>query len=358
MRWLGRVALLAVAALIGIGAWWFWPRQPLPARFALESCRKVALTDRATGAPIVGAEDLVLYEGDTLFLAAYDRLAAETAAVEGRTPPDGGIYRVSTGALDRVARLTLTNEVDPARMRDGLHPHGLDARLAKLVFVNRAVAAEGTRGTELRVMAIREDGLEPLRRVRNPGLCAANDVYLAGQRVDVTFDRAACPGLSLDEALFPEGKGRVAQIGVADYSSGAIGRVEEGFTYPNGVVRVRIGGDYPRMVAETRAERLHREGMAPVALPGGPDNLTVDAEGQIVAALHPQMLRLALYRGGWIDRAPSRIARVNPETGATEILFDDPEGAVFSAATAAVLAGGMLVAGSVRDAGLLVCGRP
>jgi len=36
--------------------------------------------------------------------------------------------------------------------------------------------------------------------------------------------------------------------------------------------------------------------------------------------------------------------------------MDDPGGALFSAATVAVMAGGRLVAGSVRDAGLMICG--
>ena len=45
---------------------------------------------------------------------------------------------------------------------------------------------------------------------------------------------------------------------------------------------------------------------------------------------------------------------VRPD-GEVEILFDDPRGDTFSAATVAVLQDGRLIAGSVRDSGLLIC---
>ena len=64
---------------------------------------------------------------------------------------------------------------------------------------------------------------------------------------------------------------------------------------------------------------------------------------------------MALHRRLGIGRAPSRIIKANPQTGAVEILFDDPDGALFSAATVAVEWAGALIAGSVTDEGLLVC---
>ena len=91
-------------------------------------------------------------------------------------------------------------------------------------------------------------------------------------------------------------------------------------------------------------------------LPGGPDNLTRGVDGRVLAALHPDLIRLALYRHGWTGRAPARIVAVDLGTGAVEVLFDDPGGAVSPAATVAVMADGRLVAGSVRAPGLLVCG--
>jgi hypothetical protein len=108
-------------------------------------------------------------------------------------------------------------------------------------------------------------------------------------------------------------------------------------------------------VAETRSNRLLRPDGSAVDLPGAPDNLTASTEG-LVIALHPSLLRLWPYLAGWSEHAPTRIALVR-DGGAVELLYDDPAGARFSAATTAVLADGRLIAGSVRDAGLLVC-RP
>ena len=77
--------------------------------------------------------------------------------------------------------------------------------------------------------------------------------------------------------------------------------------------------------------------------------------GQVVAALHPKLLHLALLRGGWRDRSGSRIVRVDPRDGAIEVLFDDPKGELYSAATAAIHGDGLLIMGSAYDSGLLVC---
>ena len=73
--------------------------------------------------------------------------------------------------------------------------------------------------------------------------------------------------------------------------------------------------------------------------------------------MHPSLYRLAAYRHGYFDTAPSRIVRVDLDRK-VEVLFDDPAGEVFSGASVAVMSGGTLVAGSMRDAGLLVCRKP
>ncbi|MCH8952353.1 MAG: hypothetical protein IID49_09545 [Proteobacteria bacterium] len=121
---------------------------------------------------------------------------------------------------------------------------------------------------------------------------------------------------------------------------------QTGLAFANG-----IAGLY---VAETRGWRLHDRLDRPVELPGGPDNLTWDGLGGLIAALHPSLFRLAAYRYGYHDTAPSRIVRVDLDRN-VEVLFDDPAGEVFSGASVAVLSGSVLVAGSMRDAGVLVC---
>ena len=91
-----------------------------------------------------------------------------------------------------------------------------------------------------------------------------------------------------------------------------------------------------------------------VTLPGGPDNLTFDPFGNLIVALHPSLMRVAAYRHGYRDNAPSRIVRVGQDRQ-FEVLFDDPLGELFSGASVAVYSDGMLLAGSIRDQGVLLC---
>jgi arylesterase/paraoxonase len=208
------------------------------------------------------------------------------------------------------------------------------------------------------------DGAREIARWEGDALCAANDLALLDRAVWVTLDRADCPGLSMRDALGLGPGGALLRL-----EGGERLTVTAGLAFANGLAALGPGR---LAVAETRGGRLARlgglsalPGEAPpahlawrergLALPGGPDNLTRAADGRIVAAVHPSLPRLALYRHGWRDRAPSRIVAVDPETGAVEALFDDPAGALFPGATVGALVEGSLVAGSVRGSGLLLC---
>jgi hypothetical protein len=50
-------------------------------------------------------------------------------------------------------------------------------------------------------------------------------------------------------------------------------------------------------------------------------------------------LRLALYIKRWlgVTSAPSRVLAISPGDGTSQVLFDDPEGELISAATAAAV---------------------
>lgn len=357
MRRLRRV-LLVLAALVGL-AWATGPWVGLSARFGPEDCRRLDLVDAGTGAPLAGIEDIAPYAG-WLFLSVDDRLAAERAAAEGRPVPEGGIYRLPVDRLGEAGPVALVNEA--AGLPGAIHPHGIHASLGKLVAINRGYGPRGAAGRKLRVFAIRDGGLEQLYRLPQPGLCAANDLELTGVEVRLTLDRADCPGLSLREAVWPRGTGRLVRMGATDRSGEGLGEIETGLVYANGLASVEWGRT-SMLVAETRARRVVRLGAWPAGeapprttLPGAPDNLVPDDDGGVIAAVHPSLVRLGLYRGGWTGSAPSRILRLTAD-GEVEVLYDDLSGALLSGATVGVrLADGRLVAGSVRDAGLLLCG--
>lgn len=357
-RALGVLAGLAAAGGAAAALWLHWPAAPKPARFAHDQCRRVALTDVGTGRPVVGVEDMALARGGALWLSAQDRLAAE----RGDGPaPEGGIYRMGLGALSEPGPIALARQ---GLRTPAVHPHGLDAtphRTAAVLRLYRAGVAEGhaigllTRGGS-RLIAGAATGRP---------LCAANDVALGRDRLWVSLDRADCPGMSWRERVWPRPSGRVIEVR-SPGGAAAPGAELGGLVHANGLVRLP-GAPQRLAVAETRARRIALvdwpeetgEGAPAIArrlaLPGAPDNLSVAADGRIVAAVVPSLLRFALYRFGWRDRAPSRAVAVDPGTGAVEMLYDDPAGALFSGATVALWQGGRLVLGSARDAGLLVC---
>lgn len=332
-----RGGLAALAALAAVAVWLAWPVGGLAARFGAGDCSRLALADAGTGAAIRGVEDIARH-GDALILSAHDRLAADRGVA--RT---GGLYRLPLAALSgpgpvRVARLGGTGHLDP---------HGIAVAGGRIAVILRRHGPRGHSGTD--VVAARLEGprLTGAERIRDPALCAANDVAFDGGRILVTLDRRDCPGRSWRDMLLGGG-GRMVALG----PGGGIAPVLGGLAFANGVLAAADGP----VVAETRAARLRLATGRSVAVPGGPDNLSRGPGGRILAALHPDLIRLALYRHGWTGRAPSRIVAVDPDTGAVEVLHDDPTGALFPAATVAVMAGGRLVAGSVRAAGLLVCG--
>ena len=286
----------------------------------------------------------LLPDGNTLILSAMDRLAREWRP---ETTPEGGLFKVSLKRL-AAGEAWAAPIVWPGAVAGGLFPHGLAVSTdgERLAFINRGINRAGD-GTVSIVGGTLTRGAFSLRTTRfDPLFCRANDLEFSGggaMALRVTLDRGDC-GLSWADLKPGSTSGRVVSVNLGGLAPPKI--EQTGLAFANG-----IAGLY---VAETRGWRLHHRLDRPVELPGGPDNLTWDGLGGLIAALHPSLFRLAAYRYGYHDTAPSRIVRVDLGRN-IEVLFDDPAGEVFSGTSVAVLAGGVLVAGSIRDAGLLVC---
>lgn len=342
---------IALAALLGACA----PAAPPPLIDASQ-CRRLALVD-ALGQPVVGAEDLALdAEGNRLFVSAHDRLAVEARLGRGGdAPPAGGVHALPAEALAAEGPLPVADLVAPA-LGAPTRPHGIalargpDGRLGLALVARDAVRdGEGRWRLVPRAVVLAEDpaggGWQLVRSQDGPELCHLNDVALTpGGRLLATLDRGPCPG---------EGRGVLVELG-----DGPPRTLAGGYRFANGLA---LDADGRLWLAETRARRLR----APAGglrrdLPGHPDNLSLAPDGRLIVALHPSLIRLALHRYGWPlgRRAPSRVVALDIETGAVSTLFDDPSGAVFPGATAAVVAGDRLVIGGVRAPGLLVCPMP
>lgn len=327
--------------------------------FALDECRRVAVMDADSGKTVIGAEDLA-YDAATrrVLISAYDRRAAER---EARSRADdieqGGIYGASIDALKSgKTALTLESIVSRDTVAGGLRPHGIsfDEERREIAFINRSYQRIDH---EWRMTPrIERAGTDGAAFVGNGGdlRCSANDVAVLGGRTFVSFDHSACGWRGGLEDLF------------ASRSSGLDTPEErdafEGVRHANGVIAT---GETQLALAATRDKALLMldEGGGGFTvgkmfrLSGAPDNLTLSEGGKIVVALHPSLLAIGAQRRLGLGRAGSRIVSVDPESGETKLLFDDPRAQIFSAASAAIEQEGILVIGSALDHGIVVCKR-
>ncbi len=319
--------------------------------YAHADCRRIDLTDEKTGARIVGAEDMAFdSNGGRLIISAYDRRATEKATKASASPPQGGVYAVGVDALfDTQGPLPVTALIEADKFKNGLRPHGLDFSEGRLAFINRGyVRKDGRWRMAPSLVRVSDAGTIASKHAH----CAANDVAVVGDSFLATRDHAACGGLSrlLENALGQKKSGAYFDDGAA---------LIDGIAFANGVTVLTDGF----AVAATRENAVHifrantetgsRQFVADT--PGAPDNLSVSLNGDIIAALHTNLIRLGLNRSFGIGKAGSRIARIDVETGEAKLLFDDPKAALFSAATVGVETDKGLVVGSVTDTGVLVC---
>lgn len=363
-----------------------------PAAYAADQCRATPLVDVATGERVIGAEDLAVdRRSGRLFVSAYDRRSVERAVRRSAfLLPEGGLYSVPIAALAAeegrlVAAEPLVSRHDAP---GGLRPHGLDFDPVtnEIAFINRGYQKINGRwrrsariervrvepsarpsklkaqlnGEALRRRAARHEWAHEIdasiltsRAVEAP--CAANDVLSIDGASLVSFDHANCGWRAFaEDALGLARSGVSAERGAPLFDD---------VSFANGVARAITG---ELALAATREKALvllddGPDGLAEsrrVDLPGGPDNVTVSADGGMVAAVHPSLPWMGAHRHLGLPRAPSRIVKVSPETLDVSLLFEDLRGDHFPGATVAVETDGMLILGSATAEGLFVCRRP
>jgi len=364
-----------------------------------QKCHRLDLVDPETGKTLRGAEDLVWDQvNNRIIFSAYDRWALERAVREKRPVlPTGGLYSLplSPGWSNRQTAQVVNLSSDFAGP-GSFNPHGLDVKPISrgrtiVAAVNRgyvsesaAKAAPWRKIVTLDIFALTGDRLRHLSRIGSPELCRANDVaILSANRFAVTTDRAACGGFgAVRENVVGSRSGAVRIVSVQGSANQtvALSLVAGGIGFANGIGVRSAGPNTTFWVAATRDKALielvsrrtrlpFRPPDAPeyetelemrhYPLPAAPDNVTLTADAALVIAAHPSLFRLAAYRYQRfaVKRAPSLILEWTPATGAVQALFEDATGDTFSAATAAVKVGDILIIGSVADRGFLVCSK-
>ncbi|MDF1737459.1 MAG: SMP-30/gluconolactonase/LRE family protein [Minwuia sp.] len=369
----------------------------LPAMTAeAADCREVHLTDASTGAVLRGIEDLVWHApSKRILLSAHDRWADD----DDDEPVANGIYAISFPRLKRefieVSRpidLPVPNLTELFQESSVLHPHGftlwepdlpkagfLDQRIGKqtgrLMVINHremgvARRADGTAGTSIEVFFVAPNGeLDHESTYSHPDICAANDLdVLDEDTAIVSLDRGACGGIrAFLELLLGQSRSKIARVDVTRADGPEI--LDDGMAFANGI-HISKGEKPTVYVAETQANRIRAYDLVDgrlkrpartIPVPGGPDNLDVDAAGNLLAAVHPDTMDLYFYMRKWpfFSSAPTRLIAMDTDKpdGCT-VLHDDPEGDPISGATGVLRIDGMLVAGSVNDDGLLLCRTP
>ena len=352
---LERAACLLLAAMAASGC---AVKAASNVKYPAEQCRRVRLINSSSGEAVVGVEDLALdRRRGRLFLSAYDRHAV-AKAVRNRafSVPEGGVYEISFARLTEGDETTM--EIPPMVRRDeapgGLRPVGIsyDPDTDELAFVNRGYQKIDEKWSmTARVHRVGSDG-EVYIAEESSAPCNANNIVAEKGDLLVSFDHGYCGWRGkIEEALAMKTSGVADGDGRALFSNAA---------YANGLARTHKGDVVLAATRESALILLDRTTkglglLTRIPVEGGPDNVTIADDGGIVAAVHPSMMRIGLNRMFGIGKAPSRVIKVDPDSGASEVLFDDPSGALFSAATVAVESKSALVLGSVTDEGLLVC---
>lgn len=375
MKMLRLVAL--VPALAGLVS----PHQVLA-----NHCRPVPVVTADAGIPVVGMEDIAIdAEHGVAYLSAYDR-GRSRAAAKAADPAATGILRLSLDAIDRDpdGRTPLRVE-NLSREWEGaatFRPHGIslfrDDEGGRTLFVvnHRDEAGGGAKAIE--VFDI--DGERLVHRgaagtIEDAGLCSPNDIAaLDHERFLVTLDRGGCSRwqrLAEDVLSLP-------RAGVAYYDGNTLKPVADGILFANGIVTGSSDSDASAgkvFVAATREKAIRvydaaallsataplREPLMRLPLDSGPDNLSWGPDGRLIAAVHPDLFRLALFLKGLfgVSAAPSRLVALEPAglDSEPEILFED-DGLRLSAATVGVVEDGRLLIGSVAGDRLGVCDYP
>lgn len=350
---------------------------------AAPQCKSVLLKGAATGAAIIGPEDVDYAPGlDALLISAFDRWALEDALEQDAGPlPQGGIYRIAGQALTSDAADLQAEDLTAAfkRTKD-FHPHGMSVLQTgpaayRLFVINHVYDPDNrpARQSVLEVFDLTDASLSHVETVSSPELCQSNDVIaVSATEALVTRDRGACSGWrrKAEDILGLHGA-RVLKVtlGGTGGERSTVKPVIRGIAFANGIGldRRSPGTLY---VASTRGEQvlaydleevLNSRGnvrsLAAKGLDGGPDNLSVAPNGDLIVAVHPSLLKTGLARFRWfgIERSPSSLVRLDARSGDLVALFEDAEGERFSTATSAVEAAGSIVAGSVLEDRLLVC---
>lgn len=345
MRWAAAAAGAAgLAVLLYLG--WFYA--PLSGAFShhddrlARECRKVDT--------FPGPEDVTIDPDLNLaFISADDRRATQRGA-----PVQGGVYAMS---LDEAATVRRVGG-------DGFgpfHPHGFSLwkgadGVRRLFVINHRTATDST----LELFDVGADGsLTHARTIPFPAGSSPNDVVGVGpEAFYASNDHGAAAGLlrTLETYL------ALPFANVVYFDGARWTTVAKGLRFANGINRSPDGRDiyvselYSRRVDVYRRDAsngaLTRIRSWPVDF--GADNIEVARDGGLWVAGHDNVFAFLAHARDAKKVSPSRVIRLNAETGDYATLFSDRTG-VLNASSVGAVWDRTLIVGSVFDSHVMVC---
>jgi arylesterase / paraoxonase len=248
------------------------------------------------------------------------------------------------------------------------HPHGINLYRESngdetLMAINHR--SDGSQAVE--IFGLDYDGgvarLTPHASIGGGLLVSPNDIFAVGpDRFYVTNDhvtKTALGRFAEDYLVWPH----------ADllYFNGTSFRISvQRMAFPNGVFVAPDGQHlYVAVTNERRLIAFSREPffgslkeVGSLSLPARPDNISADAQGHLVVAGHPSLVRVNQFRADPGKPSPSEVFRITLDQSgvpqAYETIFAD-DGAQIGASSSAAIVGKRLLIGSVLDDKLLDC---
>jgi arylesterase/paraoxonase len=306
---------------------------------------------------IVGAEDIAVdRESGLVFLSASDRRASPPSKADGiytlsLAHPEAGVVRLSGTPAD-------------------FHPHGISLFRAAdgsltLMVVNHPDANRSA--IDIFDVAIGNGAarLNETGDIESDKLVSPNDVAAVGkQQFYVTNDHGSRTplGVTLENYLM------LPRAGVLYFDGMVFKEVANNLVFANGIALSPDGNHL--YVAETTARRLQtfaRDSFSgrltpenTLALPSGPDNIDVDAKGDLWIATHTKLFGVVTYAKDPSKPSPSEIYRVDVDKSIPHSVTPVYAnlGQEIGAASVGTSADGHLFIGSIFDPKILDCRLP
>ena len=300
----------------------------------------------------VGPEDLTIHpRTGVAYVSASDRRATDA----GRPLP-GAIYAYDLeAAAPQLVNLTPDADVS-------FQPHGISLWSGDdrdvLFVINHPPAATGLPAHSVEIFDVEKDRLVHRATLTDPALVMPNDLVAVGpDRFYLTNTHRHPPGAMQTLETYLQLSG--AQV--VFYGPGGFRSAIPDLVFPNGI-NVSPDGRTIYVAAVTdRSVRIYDRDPKSESLRlrdtlflgSGPDNIEVDADGQLWIGAHPKLLRVGAHRADPHELAPAQVLRVSAQGEVEEVYLDS--GVHISAASVAARRGRHLLIGQIWDNGILDC---